>query len=57
MNEKYFDRDEAIAFLAQHDFLLKRDYEFRFANAEAFSLLHMPTIADKKIKPERIGLC
>lgn len=42
MNDKYFDRDEAIAFLAQHDFLLKRDYEFRFANAEAFSLLYMP---------------
>lgn len=42
MNEQYFDRDEAIAFLAQHDLFLKRDYEFRYANAEAFALLHMP---------------
>ena len=42
MNEKYFDRNEAIDYLSKLGLSLDIDYAFKFANSEAFSLIYMP---------------
>jgi len=42
MNEKYFDRNEAIEYLSKLGLSLNIDYAFKFANSEAFSLIYMP---------------
>jgi hypothetical protein len=42
ITKKFITRDEIIFYLEKYDLIHKKDYEFRFANCDAYSVIMLP---------------
>jgi hypothetical protein len=42
ITKRYIDRNDVISYLEKYNLFNMKDYEFRFANAQAFSVLLLP---------------